>query len=190
MLFRFQGCTQGNTYSGSTGKTTTVNGVYNTKVDVNLAQTSCTSAGAAGTWSMSATWPKITFYADVDIYPVTGGDIGVFVQLTVSNMVVKSQGNYGYNVTASQMCVTAMDATTSSITVSSVSATVGVTGSAGTPFNKLASKVQSQLLAAGPKITSSLNSAMAKKVGKCKTLGTTAPPRAPMPPRSPRAGGR
>lgn len=165
-------------------------------VNVSLAQTSCTTAqGAGGTWSMTATWPKITFDGVAAIYPVTGGDIGVEIVMTVTNMVAKASGTYAYTVNGAtdQLCVTELEATKSSTTVSSVSATVGLNGSPGTSVPKIANKVESQITAAGPKIATNLNDTFEKKVGKCKTIGTPKPPfppRSPATPRPPRSAGR
>lgn len=165
------------------------------KVNVSLAQTSCTaSQGAAGTWSATATWPKITFNAVADIYPVTGGDIGVEIVMTVTNMVVKAQGTYSYTVNGStnQLCVTSLDATQSSITVADVSVSAGLNGAALTSLPNVADKIESQIAKKGSSgsLKNTLNKALSKRVGKCKTVGTAFPPRSPAAPRPPRAGGR
>ena len=165
-------------------------------VNVSLAQTSCTAAaGAAGTWSATATWPKITFNGVMAIYPVTGGDIGVEIVMTVTNMVVKAQGTYSYTVNSStkQLCVTGLNATQSSIAVSDVSASAGLNGAPLTSLPSVADKVESQITKKGSSMSATLNKSFATKVGKCKTVGTPAPPRSPRSPaapRPPRAAGR
>jgi len=187
--FSSQGCTAGDTYSASVGKTTTVQGAFNLKVNVSLAQTSCTAQqGAAGTWSATATWPQISFTGELAVYPVAGGNIAVEVVSTVSNMVVKSKGFYSYTVNGStqKLCVTGLNATQSSITVSDVSVSAGLDGATLVPLPEVSSKIESNITSAGSTITASLNSSLAKKVGKCKTVGTPFPPRAPRAPRPPR----
>jgi len=188
-----QGCTPGGHYQASTGSTTTVSGAFNMKVNVTLAQTSCTAAqGAAGTWSMVATWPKINVDAVMAIYPVTGGNIGLEFVMNVNDMTATASGTYGYTVNAAtqQLCVTDMNATQSSITVSSVTATAGLNGAPGTSLPTVADRVETQITDKGLQIANKLNSKFSKKVGTCKTVGTPLPPRAPLPPRSPRVVGR
>jgi hypothetical protein len=115
--------------------------------------------------------------------------------MTVTNMVIKAQGTYSYTVDGStdKLCVTGLDCTKSSATVSDVSVSAGLDGAALTSLPNVANKVESQITSKGNNITATLNESFARKVGKCKTVGVPLPPRSPRSPRapqSPRVGGR
>jgi hypothetical protein len=141
---------------------------------------------------MTATWPKITFDGVVAIYPFASAvELGLEVLVTTTNMVVKAQGEYGYTVNTTKLCVTTLKATSSSVSLQSVSALVGPTGSPTTPVAKITNKINNQIEALNNSgnITASLNESFAEVDGKCKTIGTSAPPRNPAPPRSPRVSG-
>lgn len=135
---------------------------------------------------MTATWPSITFESVMAVYPVTGGNIGIKIEMDTNNLVVKASGTYGYSVNAAtqQLCVTDLQATKSSISVGGVTASAGLNGAPLTSIPSVADKIESQIIAKGDTLTTTLNTKLESKVGKCKTVGTASPPR---PPRSPRA---
>ncbi len=138
---------------------------------------------------MTATWPSITFESVMAVYPVTGGDIGIKIEMAVTNMVVTASGTYGYTVNSStkQLCVTDLQATKSSITVADVTASAGLNGAPLTTLTNVSNKIESQITAKGATLTTTLNTSLESKVGKCKVVGTVSPPRPIAPPRSPRA---
>ena len=89
----------GKTYEGSTGSTTTVSNIFDLTIAITATQTSCSQPTATSLVSndaieITATWPSIQLESTVDWYPLAGGETGVGLTITVSNLKMVMQGAF------------------------------------------------------------------------------------------------